>query len=308
LNYKQYKKSIIFLFIIFSIPLFSQTKDCAITIDGLERTYLLHLPEKTASFNNLPLVFVFHGGGGTGKQIMKDSEFNKLSDKEKFIAVYPNGIDKGWNDGRDDKTEKEKYDDVKFISRLIDTLISEYKIDTARIFATGISNGGFFSFQLAYKLSNRFLAIAPVCANIPKVQKNFYKPEYPVSLLLINGTADPLVKYEGGKVGFDFAKARGYSLSTDESVEIFLKNNKITGTPKSEEIPNNNDDDECDAVKYTYTGGANNTEVVLIKIENGGHAWPGGKRHFPKKLVGNLCKDFKAADVIWDFFKSRKAR
>lgn len=296
------------ILLLISSTLLSQTKDGTITIDGLERTYLIHLPEKTSSVNNLPLVFVLHGHGGTGKQIMKDSEFNKLSDKEKFIAVYPNGIDKGWIDGRYDRENKSKHDDVKFISNLIDTIISQYKTDTTRIFATGMSNGGFFSFHLAYKLSNRFLAIAPVCANIPKVFKNIYKPEYPVSLLLINGTKDPLVKYDGGKVGFDFAKARGYSLSTDESIDMFLQNNKIIGKPKTEEIPNKDDDDECDAIKYTYTGGLNNTEVVLIKIENGGHTWPGGKRNFPKKLVGNLCKDFKAADLIWEFFKSRKNR
>ena len=293
---------------LFPLSLFSQTKDCTIAIDGLERTYLLHLPEKSASINNLPLVVILHGHGGSGKQIMKDSDFNIISDREKFIAVYPDGINKGWIDGRFDPADNSKHDDVKFISDLIDTLILQYKIDTTRIFATGMSNGGFFSFHLTYKLSNRFLAIAPVCANIPKAFKNIYKPDYPVSLMLICGTADPLVKYEGGKIGFDFGKARGYSLSTDESIEIFLKLNKITGKPKMEEIPNTDDNDNCDATKYTYTGGIDNTDVVLIKIENGGHAWPGGKHRLPKKLVGNACNDFKASEVIWEFFKSRKVR
>ncbi|MBI5402077.1 MAG: esterase [Ignavibacteriae bacterium] len=298
--------SVILLFPLLS--LFSQTKDCTITIDGLERTYLLHLPEKTASFYNLPLVFVFHGGGGTGKLIMNETGFNKLSDRDRFIAVYPDGLYRAWNDGREKKEKGEMKDDVKFISRLIDTIYKQYNIDTSRIFATGISNGGFFSFYLAYKLSNKFLAIAPVCANIPKNLKDFYKPENPVSLMLINGTEDPLVKYEGGKVGFRFGKSRGKSLSTDESISIFKKLDKCSDKAKTEDIPDVISDDECYATKYTYSGGINNTDVILIKITNGGHTWSGGTQYLPKKLVGNLCKDFKAEDVIWGFFKSRNIK
>lgn len=301
-------KKILFILLTISINLFSQTKDCSITIDGLERTYLIHLPEKSTSVNNLPLVFVFHGGGGTGKQIMKETGFNKISDKDKFIVVYPNGENKGWNDGRGEPIEKTIFNDVKFISILIDTITKQYNIDTNRIFSTGISNGGFFSFYLAYKMSNKFLAVAPVTANIPKNLKEKYTLENPVSLFLINGTKDPLVKYEGGKIGFKFGKSRGTSISTDETISIFKKLIKCSDNPKAEEIPDKIEDDECYATKYTYSGGINNTEVVLIKIENGGHTWPGGSQYLPKKLIGNTCKDFKASEVIWEFFKSREIR
>jgi len=301
-------KKILIILLALSINLFSQTKECEITVDGTERTYLLHLPETVTLIHNLPLVFVFHGGGGTGKQIMKETGFNKISDKEKFIVVYPNGENKGWNDGRGEPIEKTIHNDVKFISKLIDTITKQYNIDTNRIFSTGISNGGFFSFYLAYKMSNKFLAIAPVTANIPKNLKDKYTLENPVSLLLINGTEDPLVKYEGGKIGFKFGKSRGKSISTDETISIFIKNNKCSDKPKAEEIPDKIDDDECYATKYTYSGGIKNTDVVLIKITNGGHTWPGGTQYLPKKLIGNTCKDFNGAEVIWDFFKTRKSR
>lgn len=299
---------LIILFCSFYLHLFSQTKEEKIIIDGAERTYLLHLPEKDTLKINLPLVFVFHGGGGTGKQIMKETGFNKISNREKFIVVYPNGMNKGWNDGRGEPKEKTIYNDVKFITKLIDTIIKQYQIDTNRIFSTGISNGGFFSFYLAYKLSNKFLAIAPVCANIPNFFKDKYTPGNPVSLMLINGTEDPLVKYEGGKIGFKLGKSRGTSISTDETISIFIKNNKCSDKPKTEEISDINKDDDCYATKYTYTGGIKNTEVILIKITNGGHTWPGGSQYLPKKLIGNVCKDFKGAEVIWEFFKSRKTR
>jgi polyhydroxybutyrate depolymerase len=301
-------KNILFILLIFSLPLFSQTQECKITIDDVERTYLLHLPETGTLIYKLPLVIVLHGHGGTGKQIMKESGFNKLSDRDRFIAVYPDGLNKAWNDGRVKKVKDEINDDAKFISRLIDTIYRQYNIDTARVFATGISNGGFFSFYLAFKLSNKFLAIAPVCANIPKSMKDIYKPEYPVSLMLICGTEDPLVKYDGGKIGFKRGKSRGNSLSTDESISIFKKLNKCSDKVKTEDIPDVISDDECYATKNTYSGGINNTDIVLIKITNGGHTWPGGSQYLPKKIVGNTCKDFNGADVIWEFFKSRKSR
>jgi polyhydroxybutyrate depolymerase len=301
-------KNILSILLIFSLPLFSQTKESEITVDGTERTYLLHLPETGTLIYKLPLVIVLHGHGGTGKQIMKESGFNKLSDRDRFIAVYPDGLNKAWNDGRVKRGKDKISDDAKFISRLIDTIYKQYNIDTARVFATGISNGGFFSFYLAFKLSNKFLAIAPVCANIPKSMKDIYKPEYPVSLMLICGTEDPLVKYDGGKIGFKRGKSRGNSLSTDESISIFKKLNKCSEKVKTEDFPDVISDDECYATKYTYSGGVNNVDVVLIKITNGGHTWPGGSQYLPKKIVGNTCKDFSGADVIWEFFKSRKTR
>lgn len=239
---------------------------------------------------------------------MKVSEFNKLSDRDRFIVVYPDGLNKAWNDGRAIAEKDKLGDDSKFISQLIDTLFKEYNIDTTRVFSTGMSNGGFFSFYLAYKFSKKFLAIAPVCANIPKFFKDKYTTDEPVSLMLICGTDDPLVKYEGGKIGFKFGKSRGTSLSTEESISIYIKNNKCSTTQKIEEFPDINKDDNCNATKYTYSGGIKNTEVVLIKITNGGHTWPGGNQYLPKKIVGNICKDFKGAEVIWEFFKSRKPR
>ena len=137
--------------------------DGRFTVDGIAREYILHLPKNYGS-ELLPLVMVFHGGGGTADQIKDHTKFNKLADKENFIVVYPNSVDKNWSDGRiGDKLPMDR-DDVKFISTMLDTLIANYKIRSGRVFATGISNGGFFSFYLANKLSSRILAIAPVAA------------------------------------------------------------------------------------------------------------------------------------------------
>jgi polyhydroxybutyrate depolymerase len=190
---------------------------------------------------------------------------------------------------------------------LLDTLIAKYNIDTSRIFATGISNGGFFSIYLAYKLSNRILAIAPICAAIPENLKDEFVPGNPVSMMLINGTEDKLVKYDGGHVGFNNWE-RGESISTDETIKIWAKNNNCSGSPAEEKIPDSNKKDKCTAVKYTYSGGTNNTEVILIKIEGGGHTWPGGMQYLPKIIVGNVCRDFLANDIVWEFFRKQNTR
>lgn len=276
-------------------------------IDGVEREYILHLP-KNYGTEKLPLVMVFHGGGGTAEQVKDHTKFSKLADNENFIVVYPNAIDKNWNDGRiGDKLPMDR-DDVKFISTLLDTLTANYNINTKRIFSTGISNGGFFSFYLALKLSNRLLAIAPVTANIPENLKDSWKTDKPISVLLINGTKDPLVKFNGGPVGFkDDETGRGVSLSTSWTVKILAGNNSCQTSTKIEEIEDKEDDD-CRAEKETYYKCADGTKIVLVTIKGGGHTWPGASQYLPKILVGNVCKDFKATEMIWEFFKSLPER
>ena len=298
---------IIALFAVFSVAYSAGDINGKMTVDGIEREYILHLPKNYGS-ELLPLVMVFHGGGGTAEQVMNHTKFSKLADKENFIVVYPNAIEKNWNDGRiGDKLPMDR-DDVKFISALLDTLIANYKINTKRIFSTGISNGGFFSFYLALKLSSRLLAIAPVTANIPENLKDSWKTDKPISVLLINGTKDPLVKFEGGPVGFkDDETGRGVSLSTSWTVKILTENNTCQTSTKTEEIDDKEDDD-CKAEKETYYKCADGTKVILVTIKGGGHTWPGASQYLPKIIVGNVCKDFKATEMIWEFFKSLPER
>jgi len=278
-----------------------------IEIDGLERFYIVHVPDDASPGSRLPLALVLHGGGGNAKQMMKYSKFNENADKEMFIAVYPEGYKKNWSDGRIGEELPMMRDDVKFISMLLDTLIAKYNIDSSRIFSTGISNGGFFSIYLAYKLSSRILAVAPLCANIPENLKDNFTLANPVSIMLINGTADKLVKYKGGSVGFREGD-RGRSISTDETIKMWVGFNGCNTTPAEETIPDINKKDDCNATKYTYSGGKNNTEVILIKVNGGGHTWPGRAQYLPKFIVGTVCRDFDANNYIWEFFKRQTVR
>src|SRR5262249_51070220 len=135
------------------------------------RTYVLHLPRDREPSKPAPLVIAMHGGSGTGEGFPRLTHhgFDDLADRDGWIVVYPDGIGKNWNDGRKvERSEayKKNIDDVGFISALIDELTSNHAVDRKRVYATGISNGGFMSQRLARDLSSKIAAIAPVAANL----------------------------------------------------------------------------------------------------------------------------------------------
>lgn len=273
-----------------------------ITVNNLERTYYLHVPAKLPKDKAVPLVMVFHGGGGEGISTSRLTSFNAIADRENFIVVYPNGIWKNWNDGRESgvlQAQREKIDDVAFVNAMIDAIAKEYKIDEKRIYATGISNGGIFSHYIGANLSNRIAAIAPVVGGIAEPFSKKFKPKEPVSVLIFQGTDDPLVPYNGGSV----ARTRGKIISTDEAIKLWLKNNGIKEAPTTTESFDKDKTDDCNVDKYIWSGGTDKTAVVLYKLNGGGHTWPGGVQYLPRSTIGGVCREVNATEVIWEFFK-----
>ncbi|KXK14629.1 MAG: phospholipase/carboxylesterase [Chloroflexi bacterium OLB14] len=170
--------------------------------DGLERTYLLHVPSSYDENKATSLVLLFHGGGGNAENQQRTSGFNELANKEGFIVAYPNGTGKfsdkilTWNGGICcGYASENQIDDVGFIRALVTELQTQYNIDSKRIYATGFSNGGIMSYRLACEASDLFAAIAPVSGT-----QNFEacKPSEPVSLIHFHGTDDTHLPYNGG--------------------------------------------------------------------------------------------------------------
>jgi polyhydroxybutyrate depolymerase len=156
------KKTGLFLVIfILSVSLKAQTDiNAAIEVNQTRREYIVHLPPGYSKEKPLPLVMVFHGGGGNSKQMQRHLQMDEVANKEQFITVYPNAVNKNWNDGREIKEAITNNDDVQFVSQMLDSIQKMYAVDVQRVFSTGISNGGFFSVFLSLKLSNRLKAIA----------------------------------------------------------------------------------------------------------------------------------------------------
>jgi polyhydroxybutyrate depolymerase len=300
-----------FLLLVF-LPLFTKSQDLdkTITFDNRVRQYMIHLPPAFNHGTRLPVIFAFHGGGGEYKKTIRYYNLNGLADRYGYIIVYPNAVNKAWSmqgvSSRVRKTEN-TVDDVGFISALLDNLIAEFSVDSSLVFCTGISRGGIFSLFLAWQLSERIKAIAPVCASIPQSIARDYVFMHPTPVLLINGTEDPLINYKGGPGKMNTRNAGNQEadmLPTENLIEKMVKMNNCPSDPIISNLPDLDPGDGCTAVDFRYP--CKNGLVEFIKVIHGGHAWPGGIQYLPKFIIGKVCRDFRAEDKIVEFFQSLK--
>ncbi len=287
------------IFIIVSLGFFRRVRaqnSNSITVDGLERTYEFYAPASVKVDQPTALVIALHGGGGQGRGMRRLTGFDALADEKGFLVAYPDGLNRQWNDSREFIQGRTQADDVAFIKALIASLKNQYTID--RVFVTGMSNGAMMTYRLACELSNQITAAAPVAGNLVKGYD--CKPSQPIPLLAINGTADPLVPYTGGMV----ARERGEVISTDDTMKFWATNNGCTGNPSEEALPDIDPTDSTRVYKRTYP--ACTAPLVLYRIEDGGHTWPGGSQYLPKRIIGPVNRDIDATQLIWDFFDAQK--
>ena len=282
-----------------------QPFDGELTIDGTKRTFHFYSIDKLPANRVYPLVIMLHGGGGTGAEMIRFTKFNLLAERDTFLVAYPDGWKHQWNDHRVGEDLPSDKDDVKFISTLIDYLIEKHQADSTKVFVTGISNGAIMSLFLAQEIPQKIRAIAPVCGSIPENYFSTYHIAKPLSVMVINGTADPLVHYEGGPVGKS-GWQRGAVVATDSMMKKIVSLDHCNPRDSSFSFPDINLKDLSSATKKIWKCG--NSEVQLIKVIGGGHTWPGGVQYLPKSTVGRVCRDFNATSEIWNFFNSQRAR
>ncbi len=290
-------------------PPVQKASEKTITVDGLTRKYLLYVP--SVSDGPLPLVLAFHGGGGKARQMERSSRFNLVAKKEKFIVAYPEAVDGNWNDGRGVqfiRSQRDDIDDVEFVRTIIDDIAKHQDVDRSKVFATGISNGAFLSHRLAAEASDVIAAVAPVVGGMaPSIAEKF-RPEYPVSLFVIQGDSDPLVPINGGEVGFRRGRKRGKLISTKDAVAKYVRASGITKEPKVSTLRNADPNDGTTTEVTVYPPGVSGTKVQVYIVKNGGHTWPGRRAYLPEGLIGKASQDFDASKVVGEFFKSCPAR
>ncbi len=283
----------------------------SISFGGRERMFRIHVPSLSGRATPVPLVLILHGGGGTGDGMERLTlgGFNRLADREGFVAVYPDGVERHWNDGRGNqqyRAQRDNIDDVGFIAALIAGLSETLPIDRRRVYATGISNGGLMSLRLARELADRIAVIAPVAASMSEQITQMRAPARPISVLLIAGTADPLVPYQGGEIGFiGFRGGQkiGKVVSVAETITYWSTFNRCPPAPAITMEPDRNPQDGTRVRREAHGPCREGTEVMLYAIEGGGHTWPGGQQYLPERIVGRTSKDIDANEVIWSFFK-----
>ena len=265
-----------------------------LNIGGVDRTYYLHVPEGLPEYGPVPLVLVFHGGGGHAANMPKFTHFDDVADRNKFLVAYPESFNKSWSDTRG----LSPADDVGFIRALIAELQRTHHADPKRIYAAGISNGGFFSNRLACDLTDKLAAIAAVAATMPETLAPLCKPSTPISVLYMHGSKDPIVHIDGGPI----LRNRGAAISLAQASEFWRKWDGTSPQPVMETLPEPADNG-TGVRREVYSGGKQGTEVVVYVIEGGGHTWPGGPQYLPAFLVGKASHNLDGTQVIWDFFK-----
>ena len=279
-----------------------------------ERSYLIHLPEGYISSKSYALYLCLHGNSGSSAQMMDYTNLNPVADTGKFIVVYPQGFSNSWADGRGGTdADQAGIDDVGFIARLIDTVVLKYNANAQKVYAAGISNGGFMVQRLLCRLGNKIAAGASIAAQV--IDSIDYVSVCPdlcrKPVMFINGTRDQFVPYNGGPVFGENGGngADGYTVSVDSSMALWAKKNNCSTTRLSENLPNIVFSDFCRATKIIYTGCSGQNEVVGFKIIDGGHTWPGADATIiTGLLVGRTNQDINAGVETWNFFKTKSLK
>lgn len=281
------KKSLLILLSVL-LASFSQSQivSGSFEFDGLTRTYSVYLPIDFQPGNSSPLLLALHGYTQNGQSMMSFSGFNQVADTAGFVVVYPDGIENAWNVGFSGGSTA---DDVGFLLALIDTLHQRYNIDYTRVYATGFSNGGFMSYRLACETPDRIAAVAPVSGTMTVGSAASCAPGLSVPVLHIHGTSDFVVSYNGG-----FG-----NLSVDQVINLWNGFNQCPVQPTIENLPDIVSDGST-VQRYTWFPCSDDSRVVLLKVINGGHTWPGS---VGVTGIGITNRDINASSEIWNFVK-----
>lgn len=278
----------------------SEQKTINLTVDGNARSFIVYLPTGYNNAGKMPLIFAIHGGSGTPEGMINIANFKPISDREKVVLIYPAGIQNNWNDGRPTTPNQLGINDVSFFNQMCDYAIANLSVDGTKIYATGISNGGFMSSRLGCELSNRIAAIAVDAATIEATTiASSCNPGRPVPAIYIHGTLDPLVPFTGGTVS---PGAGGTAISHFQAIDKWITINGCNTTPTITDLPDIANDGTT-IKQRVYSNSTNGSEVVSYVVTNGGHTWPQGYQYANEAFIGKTSQDMNACEVIWSFFK-----
>ena len=286
-----------FLTIILSAVLFAATINnlkaqtslfATIESDGIIRDYKIYVPAIYDGTTPVPLVFNFHGYGSDFIEQEQYGDFRAIADTANFILVHPNGTPDNFGTNSWNTFGNSSTNDIGFIANLIDSLKQTYNIDTTAIYSTGMSNGGFMSYELACQLSERIAAVASVTGSITTSYLALCNAQHPMPVMQIHGTNDGTVDYNGT---FIFEPI-------ESVINYWIQFNNCDTNAVFNAIPDVVTIDNCTAEHYVYPNGNNGVEVEFYKIINGGHSWPGAPIN-----LNTTNMDFQANQEIWRFFR-----
>ncbi|MBN1770354.1 MAG: prolyl oligopeptidase family serine peptidase, partial [Deltaproteobacteria bacterium] len=244
--------------------------------DGRDRSYRLHVPPGYDPAAPTPLVVNLHGLSSNAWQQELFCEMNDTADAHGFVVMYPDGYLNSWNAGLCCGTAATlDIDDVGFLRAAVAHVSERLCIDPRRVYATGMSNGGYMSHRLACEASDLFAAAAPVSGGMGLVS---CAPARPMPVLAFHGTADAIVRYDLGHGAY-----RGWA-DRNGCAETLARTT--------------HGDSYCE----TYTDCDGGVEVGFCSLDGMGHCWPGGSRSLCLSYLGPYSDDVDANETMWEFF------
>ena len=265
---------------------------------SVDRTFAIRVPSAYDATRPLPLVVILHGWTMSGPLAEQYTRMAETAEREGFVLAAPDGLGnlKGWNAGFLDLSGK-RADDASFVAEVIDKTEREVGIDLDRVYVAGHSNGAMLANLVGAKLGDRVAAIGVVAGTIglPQAEggdKTIPPPTNPVSVMIVHGKRDETVTYEPSMAGL----LRG--ISAPQSARWWAEKIGAGASPSRTVALDGR------VVTETWRGGRKGTEVALVSIANGTHAWPGGFTNGGRETeTGVDC-----AELLWKFFRDHPKR
>jgi polyhydroxybutyrate depolymerase len=278
-----------------------------IEIGGVARTFLAQFPDLKPA----PLVIVLHGNTQTGADMKTRTSWPLVANRERFGVIFPDGLNHAWADLRPDTKRADRVppkgtDDTGFIVRLIEKYVADGSADPKRIYVTGLSNGGAMTITLVCARADLLAAAASVIMNLTDEVAAACHPSRPVPILMMNGTADPLIPFEGGKGSSRFAVTGFWP--TMKTLAFWRKLNGCEIGDGAVTDLEDRDHEDQSSVTRIESRCPPALDVVLYRVNGGGHRMPGvfSDARFARiasAFLGPQNHDIDGAETIWAFFK-----
>ena len=256
---------------------YSNTNAQTLVHDGMNREYILYVPNSYDGTSSIPLLLNFHGFGGSASQFMQEADMRSLAEADTFILVYPQGScldgSSHWNPCPTGGDNKSTADDVGFVEAMISEISSQYNLDMERIYAAGYSNGGMMAYGLANYKSDLIAAVASVSGTM----LNCTGPtSHPMPVVHLHGTSDAVVSYNGSNDWNSVQSTLDYWTSFNNTISTPTINTDNTGGMTIEH--------------YSFEQGDNSVSVEHYKYIGGDHVW------FNEPYQGQ-----NASELVWNF-------
>jgi len=254
----------------------AQVLSDSILIDDIFRTFHFNKPSNLN--NTSSLIFILHGSGNSGKQMMNiNSKIESIAESENLLLVYPDGYKHFWNECRKMANSEANIIDVNeigFFNSMIEYFTINYQVSRTQIFVIGTSGGGHMAYKLALTMPKKFKAITAIIANLPDAANmDCVESKIPIPIMIINGTNDPVNPYNGGEIKVAPPTILGSVQSTDETFKYWANLAGYAGNPKMEKLDDADPSDGKTIEKYTFKS-FDKPEITLLKVINGKHDYP----------------------------------